>query len=53
MVDGKSTLIPAMDASLAGGDIIFLILSAVIYTFLIFVVENLKNRKSFGSIFNR
>ena len=53
MTEGKSNLIPAMDVGLAGGDVIFLILSAVVYTVLIFVVENLKNRKSLGSIFSR
>ena len=45
--------IPAMDMDLAGGDILFMVFSSIIYTILIFVVEILKNKQGLKSFFSR
>ena len=53
LIADESTPLSPYSLTLTGGDILFMGVTAIIYTILIFVVEHLKNKQSLNNAFSK
>jgi len=53
MLDKKRVPRDAFDIELAGGDCLYLIITAIAFFILVFIIERLRNKQALSSILTR